>query len=61
MTTIETVLELEEDKEEDPTYLNLSEFKNLVASWNNITLDTIQKNATINWGNKTWTKTNDKR
>ena len=60
VTTTGTVNEPDNGEERDPTNLTLGEFNNLLTAWNDITPESIQKNATITWGTKTWTVTSDK-
>ena len=45
---------------EDPTDVTLSNFTNMLTSWDSVDSKSIQKNATMVWGNKTWTETDDK-
>ena len=42
---------------EDPTDVTLSNFTNMLTSWDSVDSKSIQKNATMVWGIKTWTET----
>ena len=57
-STIITPVDKGEDK--DPTDVSLCNYKNQLTSWNKIETAAIQKNATMTWGDKTWTKTDKK-
>ena len=60
VATVGTVNEPDEGEEIDPASLTLGDFKNLLTSWNDITPEAIQNNATVTWGDKTWTETREK-
>ena len=44
----------------DQTAITLSGHKNMLTTWNEISMDSLQRNSTLSWGNRTWTVTNDK-
>ena len=60
VATTGTVDEPAEGEEADPASITLGDFKNLLTSWNDITPEAIQRNATVTWGDKTWTETRNK-
>ena len=60
LATSGIIAPVDEGEDEDPTDVSLGNYKNLLTSWNEIEPAAIQKNATMAWGDKTWTETDGK-